>query len=506
MLSARYRELAILAHGGLLSFRAGRLNELSPEVKLVAGFGLAFATLIAIGIVQHRSIQALIETDGWVVRTHAAQTELVAAYSDLQQAESGMRGYVATAEEEYLTQQDAGIARSAEHLQALGSLVVGDSQQQRNLDRLVSLAGRKTALMQRVAALRRDQGFAAASQELGKGEGLRLMNELQLLVDAMEARQNSLLEVREAASEAGARKANHVTALGSLLALALVLAASWISRRDALERRRAEQALKKYAADLARSNADLEQFAYVASHDLQEPLRMVASFTQLLAQRYRGKLGSDAEDFIGYAVDGARRMQVLLNDLLAYSRVGTRGKELVPTESEAALKAALTNLMKSIEETGATVTHDPLPAVMADETQLCQVFQNLVGNALKFHGSEPLRIHVSAQPEDGRWRFSVRDNGIGIDPQNAERIFVIFQRLHRGPQYPGTGLGLAISKRIVERHGGRIWVESELGKGATFYFTLEGESRVESQKSKVESEAALESRPAVESRESKVES
>jgi light-regulated signal transduction histidine kinase (bacteriophytochrome) len=210
----------------------------------------------------------------------------------------------------------------------------------------------------------------------------------------------------------------------------------------------------------------------VASHDLQEPLRMVASFTQLLEQRYRGKLDADADDFIGFAVDGARRMQALVNDLLAYSRVGTRGKELAPTDSEAVLEIALANLKTAMDETGATVTHDPLPTVAADETQLSQVFQNLVGNARKFRGTEAPRVHVSAQPEDGQWRFSVRDNGIGIDPKHAERIFVIFQRLHARPEYPGTGMGLAISKRIVERHGGRIWVESELGKGATFYFTI----------------------------------
>ncbi len=262
-----------------------------------------------------------------------------------------------------------------------------------------------------------------------------------------------------------------------------VIGASSIAR-DITERKRAEEALAKRTEELARSNADLERFAYVASHDLQEPLRMVASFTQLLAKRYRGKLDGDANEFIGYAVDGARRMQILINDLLTYSRVGTRGKDFNPTNCEAALEAALTNLKKGIEETGAVVSHDPLPTVPADETQLGQLIQNLVGNALKFHGSAPPRVHVSAQEVDGEWRFSVRDNGIGIDPQHADRIFVIFQRLHTAAEYPGTGIGLAISKKIVERHGGRIWVESEPGHGATFYFTL---GTVESQKSKVKS-------------------
>jgi signal transduction histidine kinase len=257
---------------------------------------------------------------------------------------------------------------------------------------------------------------------------------------------------------------------------------------DITERKRAEESLSKRTEDLARSNADLERFAYVASHDLQEPLRMVASFTQLLAKRYRGKLDADADEFIGYAVDGARRMQALINDLLTYSRVGTRGKKWAPTSCEAVLEAAQMNLKNAIEETGGVVTHDPLPTVQADETQLRQVFQNLVGNALKFHGSAPPRVHVSAQEVDGEWRFSVRDDGIGIDPQYAERIFVIFQRLHTEAEYPGTGIGLAISKKIVERHGGRIWVESAPGHGATFYFTLGTVERAgEGQKSKVKS-------------------
>ena len=242
--------------------------------------------------------------------------------------------------------------------------------------------------------------------------------------------------------------------------------------RDISELKRATETLKEYSAELARSNADLQQFAYVASHDLQEPLRMVASFTQLLAKRYQGKLGSDADEFIGYAVDGARRMQTLISDLLAYSRVGSRGKEFASIQCENVLQEVLANLQTAIEETSAVVTHDALPTVWADSSQLAQVFQNVIGNALKFHGPELPRVHVSAERDGGDWRFAVRDNGVGIDPQYAERIFVIFQRLHPARDYPGTGMGLAIAKKIVERHGGRIWVESEPGKGSTFCFTI----------------------------------
>lgn len=245
--------------------------------------------------------------------------------------------------------------------------------------------------------------------------------------------------------------------------------------KDISERKLTEKELAQRAQELARSNADLQQFAYVASHDLQEPLRMVASYVQLLARRYKGQLDADADDFINYAVDGANRMQILINDLLAYSRVGTQGREFKPTECTAVLEEAIANLQTAVKESGAVITHNSLPTVMADGPQLLQLFQNLVGNAIKFHGQEPPRIHVSAEPEEAGWVFSVRDNGLGIDPAYKERIFVIFQRLHGKTEYPGTGIGLAICKKIVERHGGRIWVESEVGKGATFHFTIPDE-------------------------------
>jgi light-regulated signal transduction histidine kinase (bacteriophytochrome) len=243
------------------------------------------------------------------------------------------------------------------------------------------------------------------------------------------------------------------------------------------ERRRAELKLAQYTGDLTRSNAELEQFAYVASHDLQEPLRMVASFTQLLARRYQGKLDQNADEFIGFAVDGANRMQQLINDLLAYSRVGTRGKPLAPTDLTEVLGHARANLHEAIKESGALVTNDPLPMVMGDEVQLTQLFQNLLANAIKFQGQKTPLIHVSAQTDEHGWRLAVKDNGIGIAPEHQERIFAIFQRLHGRQEYPGTGIGLALCKKIVERHGGRIWLQSEPGKGAIFYFNLPGERK-----------------------------
>ena len=243
------------------------------------------------------------------------------------------------------------------------------------------------------------------------------------------------------------------------------------------ERRRAELKLSQYAADLARSNAELEQFAYVASHDLQEPLRMVASFSQLLAKRYQGKLDKDADEFIAFAVDGATRMQQLINDLLAYSRVGTRGKPPAPMDLNEVLAHAEANLNEAIRESGAVVTHGPLPTVDGDQVQMIQLFQNLLANAIKFRSQEPPRIQVSAQAQEGDWLLAVQDNGIGIAPEHQERIFAIFQRLHHRREYPGTGIGLALCKKIVERHGGRIWVDSIPGQGATFNFNIPGARR-----------------------------
>jgi PAS domain S-box-containing protein len=242
--------------------------------------------------------------------------------------------------------------------------------------------------------------------------------------------------------------------------------------QDVTAQKQSQLELSFRAQELARSNEELEQFVYVASHDLQEPLRMVASYTELLSRRYKGKLDSDADEFIGFAVDGANRMKRLIDDLLSYSRVGTRGKAPQPTSSESACNQALANLSMAIEETGAEVTSDDLPLVMADESQLVQLFQNLIGNAIKFHSSGSPKVQVSAELQQREWVFSVKDNGIGIEPEYFDRIFLIFQRLHKKTEYPGTGIGLAVCKRIVERHGGRIWVESEPGKGATFLFTF----------------------------------
>ena len=234
----------------------------------------------------------------------------------------------------------------------------------------------------------------------------------------------------------------------------------------------ANEQLTQKAQELARSNAELEQFAYVASHDLQEPLRMISSYTQLILRRYGDRFDSDGKEFMDFVVDGAARMKQLIEDLLAYSRVGTHGKDFEPTDCETVLQKACANVRAAIENNGAVITHDPMPKIDADDTQLVQLFQNLISNAIKFRGDAAPSIHVRAKDQGDAWLFAVEDQGIGIEPQYFERIFMVFQRLHNKAEYPGTGIGLAICKKVVDRHGGQIWVESEPHHGSKFFFTL----------------------------------
>ncbi len=242
--------------------------------------------------------------------------------------------------------------------------------------------------------------------------------------------------------------------------------------RDITERKRAEKALKQMSDELTRSNADLKQFAYIVSHDLKEPLLTVEGFVKLLARRYKGKLDDKADEFLKYIINGTQRMQELIKDLLEYSQVGAKAEKFKSTNCSFVVDKAIGNLQATIKKSNAVVTYDELPTVMADISQMVSLFQNLIGNAIKFRSEEEPRVHISADRKEDEWIFSIKDNGIGIDSKDAERIFIVFQRLHNKDEYPGTGIGLAICKKIVERHGGRIWVESKIGKGSIFYFTI----------------------------------
>jgi light-regulated signal transduction histidine kinase (bacteriophytochrome) len=241
---------------------------------------------------------------------------------------------------------------------------------------------------------------------------------------------------------------------------------------DITERKQAEEALQAQAEELQQINAELQQLAYVVSHDVSAPLRMIRYSVKKVRQDYKGELDAGSDELLGYAVEEAEWMQRLIEDLREYSRVHTRGRPFAPVDCEGMLERVLRQLAPDIERTDAQVTHDPLPTVMADEAQMVQLFQNLISNALKYRGEAPPRVHVGVEDVDSEWVFAVRDNGIGIDARHFERIFGIFERLHTREEYDGTGVGLAICQRIVQRHGGRIWVASEVGQGSTFYFTL----------------------------------
>jgi PAS domain S-box-containing protein len=324
-----------------------------------------------------------------------------------------------------------------------------------------------------------DAMIKASAQNPEQLEFLRQMQPTSAMIVPLVARDQAVGAITFLTAESGRRYGSEDLVLAEEVARRAATAVENAQLYQQANHARSEaeaagKALEKLVTELERSNAELQQFAYVASHDLQEPLRMVASYTQLLSRRYKGKLDEAADEFIAYAVDGANRMQTLINDLLAYSRVSTQGKAFEPTDCEDVLNQALANLRVALKESDAVVTHDPLPTVMGDDVQLMQLFQNLIGNAIKFRDEKPPAIHIGVERKvtEREWLICVRDNGIGMDAQYADRIFVIFQRLHSREEYPGTGIGLSVCKKVVERHGGRIWVESRPGEGSTFYFTL----------------------------------
>lgn len=295
--------------------------------------------------------------------------------------------------------------------------------------------------------------------------------------DDLSATQTALRRISKEGSGRFENRCRHNNGLYRWLAWVVVRSSQdqllYAAARDITDRRLVEERMRQQSEELERSNRELEEFAYVASHDLQEPLRLVSSHVQLLARRYSGRLDKDADEFIEFAIDGTNRLKSLISDLLAYSKVGTSGRAYTAVDMESVLAQVLENLRTSLDDNRVVITHDPLPQVLGDYEQMTQLLQNLIDNSIKFRGKEAPRVHVGARQLSERWLLFVRDNGIGIDPQYTERVFVIFQRLHSRDDYPGTGIGLAICRKIVERHGGHIWVDSEPGKGATFYFTLQ---------------------------------
>ena len=450
---------------------------------------MALAILILVGVLSLRSTVQDGENRALVTHTHLVLEDLDAVLISLLDADSGQRGYIITGERAYLETYNVARAQARLNATQLRALTADNPTQVLALDRLEPMIATILSLFEDRIYIRDAEGIAAATKAIREGAAMLQMDEIRAVITGMRVEENQLLVGRSQRSAASSRKTGIINVVGGSLAVVFLCLAGTIVGQGITQRKRSEEIrqlnmdleqrvmqrtaeLVERAKELARSNAELQQFAYVASHDLQEPLRMVASFTQLLAKRYGDKLDNDAREFINYAVDGANRMQTLISDLLNYSRTGTQGKPLVPTESGAILNSVMESLKIAIGESGAFVSHDPMPMVTADPQQLGQLFQNLLVNAIKFRGELPPRIQILTERSGTDWKISVRDNGIGVSEEHVDRIFVIFQRLHTKTEYPGTGIGLAICKKIVEGHGGRIWIEPSPGGGTTFCFTI----------------------------------
>ena len=462
----------------------------SVEKKTIVMLGLASVILVTLNALFYRSFIKQKETSERVNQSQKVLQKLESVLSSVKDAETGQRGYLLTGRESYLEPYHLAVKTIELQFAALRQLTVADPDQQQQLSIVEPLVGKKLAELKETIDLRRNKGFEAATQVVLTNQGKELMDQIRMVIQQMQGKKYQQLQTWLKEKEEEAQRVQLTFLVGIVLNLIAFYLVYHAIQQETTERRQAEASLKQLNeelearvqertaalneanASLVHSNRELEQFAYVASHDLQEPLRAVNSYTQLLARKYEGNLDAKADKYIGYIIEGATRMQQLINDLLEFSRVGTRAKELKPTACEAVLSQVRDNLMVAIAETNAVVTHEPLPTVMGDETQLIQLLQNLISNAIKFRREEPPRVHVSAVQREKEWAFEVRDNGIGMESEYFERIFMIFQRLHSRSEYPGNGIGLANCKKIVERHGGCIWVESTPGVGTTFHFTI----------------------------------
>jgi signal transduction histidine kinase len=460
------------------------------QLKVIVGIVAACVVLLIVAVFSHLAATSNDDRMHWVNHTHLVLENLEQWQSDVSAAETNQRGYLLTGEAAYLAEYHKHVAQLKDGVARLRQLTSDNPRQQAALNHLAPLLEGKLAIWDERIDLRTRQGLEPAATSVQIGRGKELTVGIRATLSQMLSEEQRLLDLRSRELEASSRRIRFIIVTGNGLGFLFLSLAGLVIYQEMQRRASAEATVRtlnteleakvaqrtaelaERASELERSNTELQQFAYVASHDLQEPLRTISSFTQLLAKRYRDKLDDKAREFIDFAVDGCKRMQAQINDLLAFSRVGTQGQPLLPVSCDAVLARVLKSLRVSIEESKAVITRDSLPTVLADEIQLGQLFQNLIANAIKFRAADLPRVHVSAAQDSVGWKISVRDNGIGIAAEHRDRIFIIFQRLHNKSQYPGTGIGLAICKKIAERHGGRIWFEPTSGGGTTFCFTI----------------------------------
>ncbi len=483
--------------------------------KIMANGGLALALIIllVLALFTWRDMENAAIAARDVDRTYMALHKLDQIFSDLKDAEAGQRGYVITGKEEFLKPYQRSVGEIEQRLADMRELTGNGSQRER-INEISDLVADKLAQLKDTVEIRKTKGYDAAKQVVVSGIGEELMGRIRAAADAARIEETTFLNNKAEARRAAVRRLRGALIVGGIASFVLLLTAFIVLRneiaarvlveeelrkhQEGLEhlvaertrdlavtnsrlihenamREQAEVQLKKSLEEVAHSNRELDLFASIASHDLRAPLRTITGFLEMLAQKYRGKLDDKARGYIAFAVSGAERMNTLLHDLYVYSRIGTEAKQFAPVNLDAVLTAASNNLKRIIDENRAVIRSEALPRIEGDEMQLIQLFQNLVGNAIKFRKKEAaptIRISVSGQQGMREWTVGIHDNGIGIDQAYYERIFRIFERLHRAEEYPGTGLGLALCKKIVDRHGGRMWVESKPGQGSSFYFTL----------------------------------
>jgi signal transduction histidine kinase len=488
--------------------------------------GLAFLAamtlLILMGWLGYRNLVEVRGATEWVTHTYQVTEKLQEDLTNLSDAETDERDFIITGNQRYLEAYKAALGKANQDLATLKGLTADNPEQQKRLAGIEVTVRERRAVLETNIATRKTSGFQAAQMAILASQSKTIMEMVRLRFAEAAAVEMNLLQERSKLLALKTARVNQALLAGFLLAITLlgvvfVVLMREIARRgrveseldrqqkqlyvvleertrandelmgqrkdleemndrleaEAKERIQAQELLNVVNADLQRSNRELELFAFVTSHDLQEPLHTITSYTELLAHKYKGKLDQQADMYIGFIVDGTNHMHLMINDLLAYSRVGTRARPFAPVRVDAVLDQALASLGNSIKESNASVERDELPEVDGDDTQLSQLFQNLIANAVKFRKKDvPLRIRISCARRENEWVFGVHDNGIGIELRYFERIFEIFRRLHTRQEYEGSGIGLAICRKIAEHHGGRIWVESTFGEGTSFYFTM----------------------------------